>query len=55
MGPTDLRLDLGFTDGFGMDFDEAAAWAADAGFEFVELLLDGPYTRQRIVGQRAAM
>lgn len=55
MSTTDSRLDLGFTVGLGMDFDEATAWAADAGFDFVELLLDGPYARERIDDRRTTM
>ncbi|WP_435180105.1 sugar phosphate isomerase/epimerase family protein [Halorussus sp. AFM4] len=41
-------LDLGFTVGLGMAFDEAVPWAAGEGFDFVEVLLDGPYARERI-------
>ena len=48
-------LDLGFTVGLGMAFDEAVAWAAEEGFRFVELLLDGPYARERIADERTAM
>ncbi len=51
----DLDLDLGFTVGLGMAFDEAVRWAADEGFDFVELLLDGPYARERIADRRGTM
>jgi sugar phosphate isomerase/epimerase len=47
-GGLDLELDLGFTLGLGMDFESTVRWAADEGFDFVELLLDGPYARERI-------
>lgn len=50
-----LDLDLGFTVGLGMEFDDAVAWAADEGFDFVELLLDGPYARERIEDRAGAM
>ena len=45
------NLDLGFTVGLDMAFSEAVAWAAEEDFEFVELLLDGPYARERIADQ----
>jgi sugar phosphate isomerase/epimerase len=48
-------LDLGFTVGLGMPFDESVEWAAAEGFDFVELLLDGPYARERIADERTAM
>lgn len=44
----DLDLDLGFTVGLDIPFGEAVQWAATEGFDFVELLLDGPYARERI-------
>ena len=50
-----VSLDLGFTVGLGMPFDEAIEWAAREGFDFVELLLDGPYARERIVDRRESM
>lgn len=50
-----MNLDLGFTLGLGMQFDRATAWAADEGFDFVEILLDGTYARERIEGDVAAM
>lgn len=50
-----LGLDLGFTLGLEMPFEEAVEWAAEEGFAFVELLLDGPYARERIVDDVAAM
>lgn len=43
-----LTLDVGFTLGLDLPFDESVAFAAREGFEFVELLLDGPYARERI-------
>jgi sugar phosphate isomerase/epimerase len=51
----DLDLDLGFTLGLGMDFRTATDWAAREGFDFVELLLDGPYARERIEDRRKSM
>ena len=45
----DLDVDLGFTVGLEMAFARATAWAAAEGFAFVELLLDGPYARERVV------
>lgn len=50
-----VNLDLGFTVGLGMPFDEAVKWAAREGFAFVELLLDGPYARERITDRRESM
>ena len=47
-GASGLELDLGFTLGLGMAFEPAVEWAAGEGFSFVELLLDGPYARERI-------
>jgi len=41
-------LDVGFTVGLEMPFGEAVDFASREGFEFVELLLDGPYARERI-------
>ena len=43
-----LDLEVGFTLGLEMPFGETVAWAADEGFQFVELLLDGPYARERL-------
>ncbi|WP_458188130.1 hypothetical protein [Haladaptatus sp. NG-WS-4] len=51
----DVDIDLGFTVGLGMVFEEAVEWAASEGFELVELLLDGPYARERIVDRRESM
>jgi len=48
-------LELGFTLGLGMEFDPTVRWAGAEGFEFVELLLDGPYARERIEGRAASM
>jgi sugar phosphate isomerase/epimerase len=50
-----IVLDLGFTVGLDMPFTEAVEWAASEGFDFVELLLDGQYARERITDQRASM
>jgi sugar phosphate isomerase/epimerase len=50
-----ISLDLGFTVGLDMPFNEAVEWAADEGFDFVELLLDGPYARERIADRRESM
>jgi len=50
-----LDVDLGFTVGLGMPFEEAVVWAADEGFDHVELLLDGPYARERIEDRADAM
>lgn len=46
-----LTLDLGFTLGLDMPFSRTVEWASDEGFEFVELLLDGPYARERIADE----
>lgn len=51
----DLEFDLGFTLGLGIPFDDGVAWAAREGFDFVELLLDGPYARERIADRRDSM
>jgi len=50
-----LDLDLGFTLGLDMPFEEAVRWASAEEFGFVELLLDGPYARDRIAGDVEAM
>lgn len=50
-----VDLALGFTVGLGMPFEEAVSWAASEGFDFVELLLDGPYARERITDRRTSM
>jgi sugar phosphate isomerase/epimerase len=50
-----IDLELGFTVGLGMPFDDAVEWAAAEGFDFVELLLDGQYARERIANEQAAM
>ncbi len=44
-----LALELGFTLGLEMPFTRTVEWASDEEFGFVELLLDGPYARERIV------
>ena len=48
-------LSLGYTVGFGLDFEESVAFAAREGFEFVEILLDGPYARHRLEPRAAEM
>lgn len=50
-----ISLDLGFTVSLGMDFDDVTEWAAGEGFDFVELLLDGAYARERVTDRREAM
>ena len=50
-----LTLDLGFTVGLDMTFDEAVEWAANEGFDIVEVLLDGAYARERITGRCDSM
>lgn len=50
-----IDLELGFTVGIDMPFDETVEWAAAEGFDFVELLLDGQYARQRIADEQANM
>jgi sugar phosphate isomerase/epimerase len=54
-GPIDLDLELGFTLGLNLDFPEATEWAAAEGFDFVEVLLDGAYARERIADRRDSM
>jgi sugar phosphate isomerase/epimerase len=54
-GRRGFNPDLGFTVGLGMAFDEAVEWAAREGFDFVELLLDGPYARERIADRHESM
>ncbi|NHN57649.1 MULTISPECIES: sugar phosphate isomerase/epimerase [Halorussus] len=48
-------LDLGFTVGLDMAFEQAVSWAASEGFDFVEVLLDGPYARERIADRADSM
>jgi len=50
-----IDLELGFTVGLDMPFEEAVEWAATAGFDFVEILLDGQYARERIAPEATAM
>ncbi len=50
-----LALDVGFTLGLDMAFDRAVERAADEGFAFVEVLLDGPYACDRIADRIDAM
>lgn len=52
---SDIDLELGFTVGLEMAFDDAVEWAAAEGFDFVELLLDGPYARERIAHEQEEM
>lgn len=47
------RVRQGFTAGLGMDVAESLEWAASAEFEFVELMLDGPFARERLAERRA--
>jgi sugar phosphate isomerase/epimerase len=48
-------LSLGYTVGLGLDFEKSVAFAAREGFDFVEILLDGPYARHRIEARVDAM
>ena len=50
-----IGLDLGFTVGLDLPFSEAVEWAASEGFDFVELLLDGQYARERITDKCTPM
>jgi len=54
-GDQGLALDLGFTVGLDLDFAEAVTWASGEGFDFVEVLLDGPYAREQIAGDADRM
>ena len=54
-GDPALALEVGFTVGLGMPFEETVEWAAEEGFDFVELLLDGRYARERVAGRREPM
>ncbi len=49
-GKDELELDLGFALGLEMPFDRTVEWASEEGFEFVEILLDGQFARERIEG-----
>ncbi|AFK21120.1 sugar phosphate isomerase/epimerase (plasmid) [Haloferax mediterranei ATCC 33500] len=51
----EVDMDLGFTVGLDMPFEESVRWAAGEGFDFIEVLLDGPYARERISDSRDAM
>ena len=42
------RIRQGFTVGPGMNVVESLRWAEEAGFAFVELLLDGRFARERL-------
>jgi sugar phosphate isomerase/epimerase len=48
-------LSLGYTVGLGLEFERSVAFAAREGFDFVEILLDGPYARHRIDPRADAM
>lgn len=50
-----VDLDVGFTLGLGMSFERTVEWAAQTSFEFVEVLLDGPYARERIADRCVEM
>ncbi|ELZ95928.1 hypothetical protein C440_06547 [Haloferax mucosum ATCC BAA-1512] len=50
-----VDIDLGFTVGLEMPFGESVRWAADEGFDYIELLLDGKYARERIADRRDSM
>lgn len=51
----DLELELGFTLGADLPFDQTVAWADREGFDHVELLLDGQYARERLLDRRAEL
>lgn len=48
-------LRLGFTVGLDLPFEQTIEWATEEGFEFVEILLDGPYARERIEDRSESM
>jgi len=48
-------LSLGYTVGLGLGFEDSIVFAAREGFDFVEILLDGPYARHRIEPRVGAM
>lgn len=48
-------LEIGFTLGLELPFEETVRWATREGFDFVELLLDGPYARDHIEDESQAM
>ncbi|UPM43660.1 sugar phosphate isomerase/epimerase family protein [Halocatena salina] len=48
-------LRLGFTLGLELPFKQTIEWAAEEGFEFVEILLDGRYARERIEDRSESM
>lgn len=50
-----LDLDVGFTLGLDLPFAESVAFAAREGFDFVELLLDARYARERIEDRAAEL
>lgn len=50
-----LPLRLGFTVGLGLTFERTVEWATTEGFDFVEILLDGPYARERIEDRSESM
>lgn len=50
-----IPLRLGFTVGLGLAFERTIEWATTEGFDFVEILLDGPYARERIEDRSESM
>lgn len=50
-----VSLRLGFTVGLGLVFERTIEWATSEGFEFVEVLLDGPYAREHIDDRSESM
>jgi sugar phosphate isomerase/epimerase len=49
------ELRTGFTVPLEPDLSRSIEWGADAGFDFVELLLDGPFARDRLGPRRGAV
>lgn len=47
------RVRQGFTVGLGMDVADSLDWAASEKFDFVELMLDGPFARERLAEREA--
>jgi len=50
-----MDVDTGFVTQIGMDHREAVAAAADHGYDFVELMLDGAGARDRLAPRREAV
>ncbi|RRJ29113.1 sugar phosphate isomerase/epimerase family protein [Halocatena pleomorpha] len=48
-------LRLGFTLGLELPFEQTVEWATEEGFDFVEILLDGPYARERVENRSESM